>query len=129
MDPIYPIFISTNRQQWIISLYTGKSVCYICSSIKIRNVIDQLINKNNEPLIRIFHYREIVHMLNETVKEITGRELDKIPLTDGKGKFLVISKTSAKHNFEPTPEPEQSKISHLIKRQVKIQARLRAIGE
>ena len=123
MNNITPIFISTNRQQWIIAFYNGESVCWICSSIKVKNAIDR-------PPVKIFHHRELAYILNEPLRKMTGKGLVKMPLCDDKGHFLVISEISkAEHNFEPTPEPERQKISNLIKRQAKIQAQLRALGE
>lgn len=126
MESISPIFVSTNRQQWIIAYYNGESVCWICSSIKVKNAI----GKFTAPPLKIFYHRELAHIINGPLRKMTGKGLEKIPLCDGKGNFLVISEIlKAEHTFEPTPEPGRAETIKLIKNRIEMEAKLRVPGE
>ena len=139
MSAITPIFISPDRQQWVMSLETEKSVCYVCSSTKLRNAINQAFQESGVTDAEALHFKEAADMIIKAVRKTTDQELDSITFTDGKGKLLTISKTSCKHNFEPTPvvefEPERKPASrkpldkNLLKRRSEIRVRLQKLTE
>ena len=139
MSAIFPKFISPDRQQWVISLNTESSACYICSSTELRDAINQKLQDNNASDASAMHFKEAADMIINAVKKSTGQELEVITFTDGNGKFLTISKTSCEHNFDPTPEavsePDTKTASHkpldksLLKRRAEIRARLQKLAD
>ena len=141
MSAIFPEFISPDRQQWVISLVSEKSVCYICSSTRLRNAINQAFQENGVTDAEALHYKEAADMIIKAIRKTTDQELEGITFTDGNGKFLTISKTSFEHNFEPThdiapesavrrtkPAPRRN-VGNLTKRQAEIRARLQKLAE
>ena len=139
MSAIIPIFISLDRQQWVIALPSQESVCYVCSSTKLRNAINRRFQENGVIDSEALHYKEVAGAMLSAIKQVTGESLEAISFSDGNGKFLKISKTSCEHNFEPTPvnesEPDAKPVSHrpldksLLKRQAEIRARLQKLAE
>ena len=139
MSAIIPIFISPDRQQWIIALPSEVSACYICSSTKLRNAIKQAFEKDSITDASVLHFKEVANMIIKSVKKVAGQELEAIRFTDDDGKFLTVSRTSCEHNFEPTPvvesEPESRPVSRrpldksLLKRRAEIRARLQKLAE
>ena len=141
MSAISPIFISPDRQQWVIALVSEMSVCYVCSSTKLRNAINQAFKENDVTDSEALHFKEAADTIIKAVRKITDQELKGITFTDGNGKFLTISKTSCEHNFEPThetipespvqrPKPAPRRYDrNLTKRQAEIRARLQKLAE
>jgi hypothetical protein len=138
MSAITPIFISSDRQQWIIALASEASVCYVCSSTKLRNAINQEFKENGVTGSEALHYKEVAGTMLSAIKQVTGNNLEAISFSDGNGKFLKISKTSCEHNFEPTPveepKPKDKPVSakpldkSRLKRQAEIRARLEKLA-
>ena len=139
MTPIFPEFISPDQQQWVIALVSEKSVCYICSSTKLRNAINQAFRESGVTDASALHFKEAADMIIKAVRKTTDQELKGITFTDGNGKFLTVSRTSCEHNFEPTSvdesEPDSKPVSRrpldrsLLKRQTEIRARLQKLAE
>ena len=136
MSAIFPEFISPDRQQWVISLVSEKSVCCICSSTKLRNAVNQAFQEKGVTDADALHFKEAADMIIKAVRKTTGQELEGITFTDGNGKFLTVSRTSCEHNFEPTHEAvSESKPAprrydrNLTKRQAEIRARLQKLAE
>jgi hypothetical protein len=138
MSAIAPIFISQDRQLWIIALASEASVCYVCSSTKLRNAINQKFQENGVTDSEALHYKEVAGAMLNAIQQVTGESLEAISFSDGNGKFLKISKTSCEHNFEPTPveEPQQENKpvsakpvdKSRSKRQAEIRARLEKLA-
>ena len=138
MPAIAPIFISSDRQQWIIALQSEASVCYLCSSTKMRNAINKEFKENGVTDSEALHYKEVATAMLNAIKQVTGKSLEAISFSDGNGKFLKISKISCEHNFEPTPvdesEPIEKPVSakpldkSRLKRQAEIRARLEKLA-
>ena len=59
MSAIIPIFISPDRQQWIIALASEASVCYVCSSTKLRNAINRGFQEEGITDSEALHYKEV----------------------------------------------------------------------
>ena len=141
MTPIFPEFISTDQQQWVIALVSEKSVCYICSSTKIRNAVKQAFRDSGVTDAGALHYKEAADMIIKAVRKTTSQELEGITFTDGNGKFLTISRTSSEHNYEPThevasvslvqrPKPASRRYDkYLTRRRAEIRARLQKLAE
>ncbi len=136
MSSIFPEFISPDQQQWVISLNTESSACYVCSSTKLRNAVKQAFQDSGVTDAGALHYKEAADMIIKAVRKTTDQELKGITFTDGKDKFLTISKTSFEHNFEPTHEamsdskPASLRTNkNLSKRQAEIRTRLQALAE
>ena len=141
MSAVYPEFISTDQQQWVISLVSEKSVCYVCSSTKLRNAINQAFRESGVNDASALHFKEAADMIIKAVRKTTDQELKGITFTDGNGKFLTISKTSFEHNFEPTHEvasispvqrtkPAPRRYDrNLTRRRAEIRARLQKLAE
>jgi|GEM_PF-1968069 len=136
MSAIAPIFISSDRQQWIIALQSEASVCYICSSTKLRNAINKEFQESRVAGSEALHYKEVATAMLNAIKQVTGKSLEAISFSDGNGKFLKISQTSFEHNFDPTQieEPDSKPASHktidksILKRQAEIRARLEKLA-
>jgi len=136
MSAIAPIFISSDRQQWIIALQSEASVCYICSSTKLRNAINKEFQESRVTGSEALHYKEVATAMLNAIKQVTGKSLEAISFSDGNGKFLKISQTSFEHNFDPTQieEPDSKPASHktidksILKRQAEIRARLEKLA-
>jgi len=136
MPAIAPIFISSDRQQWIIALQSEASVCYICSSTKLRNAINKEFQESRVAGSEALHYKEVATAMLNAIKQVTGKSLEAISFSDGNGKFLKISMASCEHNFEPTPfdEPDSKPASpkpidkSRLKRQAEIRARLEKLA-
>jgi hypothetical protein len=138
MSALFPIFISSERQQWIIALQSEASVCYVCSSTKLRNAINQEFQENGVTGSEAMHYKEVAGTMINAIKQVTGKDLEAISFSDGNGKFLKISKTYCEHNFEPTPveeqKPEDKPVSakpldkSRLRRQAEIRARLEKLA-
>jgi len=136
MSALFPIYISSDRQQWIIALQSEASVCYVCSSTKLRNAINKEFQENGVTDSEALHYKEVATAMLNAIKQVTGKSLEAISFSDGNGKFLKISMTSFEHNFEPTPveEPDNKPVSpkpldkSRLKRQAEIRARLEKLA-
>ena len=139
MSAIVPIFISPDRQQWVIALPSQESVCYVCSSTRFRNAININFQENGVTDSEALHYKEVAGSMLKAIKQVTGKSLEAISFSDGKGKYLTVSLTSCEHNFEPTPiaesEPDKKPASrkpldkNLLKRRAEIRARLQKLAE
>ncbi|MBC8277879.1 MAG: hypothetical protein H8E46_06580 [FCB group bacterium] len=136
MSAIIPIFVSADRLNWIIALPSEESVCYVCSSTKLRNAINQRFEEEGVADSEALHYKEIARTMIQAIKQVTGNNLEAISFSDGNGKFLTISKTSCEHNFDPTQEEKSESKSasprngeNLSKRQADILARLKKLSE
>ena len=139
MSTISPIFVSPDRQQWVIALSSEASVCYVCSSTKLRNAINRGFQEEGFTDSEALHYKEVAGLMLKAIKQVTGKSLEAISFSDGNGKFLTISKTSCEHNFESTPkvesEQETKQASHkpldknLLKRRAEIRARLQKLAD
>ena len=139
MSAIFPVFISPDRQNWIIGMITEETVTYLCSSTKLRNALNQRFRESGTEKAVAQHYKEAARSFIDAIKQVTGKNLEAIKFTDGKGKFLTISRTSCEHNFEPTPEVESEPDSNpasrkpldnsMSKRQAEIRARLQKLAE
>ena len=139
MSTISPIFISPDQQQWVIALPSEVSVCYVCSSTKLRNAINQAFKENGVTDSEALHYKEVAGSILKAIKQVTGESLEAISFSDGNGKFLTVSRTSCEHNFEPThevaPEQDHKPASRkpldksLLKRRAEIRARLQKLAE
>ena len=139
MSAIMPIFISSDRQQWIIALASEASVRYVCSSTKLRNAINWRFKEEGVTDSEALHYKEVATAMLNAIKQVTGESLEAISFSDGTGKFLKISKISCEHNFEPTPivesELDGKTVSRrppdrsLQKRRAEIRARLQKLAE
>ena len=127
-----PIFISPDRQQWLIALPSEESVCYVCSSTKLRNAINRRFQEEGNTDSEALHYKEVARTMISAIKQTTGESLKSIKFSDGNGKYLTISETTFEHNFDPTPveEPNNKPVSlkstdgNRLKRQAEIRARL-----
>ena len=139
MSAIFPIFISPDRQQWVIALVSEMTACYVCSSTKLRNAINRRFQEDGVTDSEALHYKEVARTILKAIKQVTGESMKAISLSDGNGKYLIISETSCEHNFDPTPvvesEPESRPASRrpldksLLKRRAEIRARLQKLAE
>ena len=129
MSTIFPVFISPDRQNWIIGMITEETVTYLCSSTKLRNALNQRFRESGTEKAVAQHYKEAARSFIDAIKQVTGKNLEAIKFTDGKGKFLTISRTSCEHNFDPTPVDEPGIKSGMSKRQAEIRARLQKLVE
>ena len=136
MSAIAPIFISSDRQQWIIALQSEASVCYVCSSTKLRNALNSKFQEAGVSNSEALHFKEVAGTMIQAIKQVTGESLKAISFSDGNGKYLTISETSCEHNFDPTPvaEPVEKPVSakpldkDRLKRQAEIRARLEKLA-
>ena len=136
MSAIIPIFISADKLDWIIALPSEESVCYVCSSTKLRKAINRKFQEDGVSDSEALHYKEIARTMLNAIKQVTGENLKAISFSDGNGKYLTVSETSYEHNFDPTPVEELDANSSsgnrskkvLSKRQAEILARLKNLS-
>ena len=124
-----PIFISPDRQQWLIALPSEESVCYVCSSTKLRNAINRRFQEEGNTDSEALHYKEVARTMISAIKQATGKNLKSIKYTDGTGKYLKISETTAEHNFDPTPVVETGSENGMTEKQAEIMSRLLKLSE
>ena len=124
-----PIFISPDRQQWLIALPSEESVCYVCSSTKLRNAINRRFQEEGNTDSQALHYKEVARTMIQAIRQATGKNLKSIKFTEGTGKYLKISETSAEHNFDPTPVEAPDTKSGMSEKQAEIMSRLLKLSE
>ena len=129
MSAIIPIFISADRQDWLIALPSAESICYVCSSTKLRNAINSRFQEDGNTESKALHYKEVARTMIQAIRQATGKKVETIKYTDGTGKYLKISETSAEHNFDPTPVVETGSENGMTEKQAEIMARLLKLSE
>ena len=129
MSAIIPLFISADRLNWLIALPSAESVCYVCSSTKLRNAINSRFQEEGNTDSEALHYKEVARTMIQAIRQATGKNLKSIKFTDGTGKYLKISETSAEHNFEPTPVEAPDTKSGMSEKQAEIMSRLLKLSE
>ena len=125
MSAIIPIFISADRQNWIIALPSEESVCYVCSSTKLRNAINRRFLKEGVEDSEALHFKEVARTMIGAIRKVTGENLKAISFSDGNGKYLTVSETACEHNFDPTPLEDPDTKRGMSKKQAEILARLK----
>ena len=129
MSAIIPLFISADRLDWIIALPSQESVCYVCSSTKLRNAINRRFQEDGVKDSEALHYKEVARTMIQAIKQTTGKSLQAIKFSDGNGKYLTVSETTCEHNFDPTPVEEPGNNNGMSEKQAEIRARLQKLAE
>ena len=130
MSSIFPIYISADRQNWIIGMAAEDGISYLCSSIKLRNSLNQKFRDSGQYNTVAQHFKEAARSFIDAIKQVTGKTLEAIKFTDGKGKFLNISPTSFEHNFEPSDGilQEDESVNSRKQKQIEIIERLKSLA-
>lgn len=129
MSAIIPLFISADRLDWIIALPSQESVCYVCSSTKLRNAINRRFQEDGVKDSEALHYKEVARTMIQAIKQTTGKSLQAIKFSDGNGKYLTVSETTCEHNFDPTPVEEPGNNNGMSEKQAEIMSRLQKLVE
>ena len=149
MPPIFPVFVSPDRQQFVIAVTAENNTTHICSSKRLQDALNAAFIENGVENESAIHYKKIANILIEATEEVTGQVLEAIKLADENGKYLTVSPKSFNHNFDTTivvdnenelkqvDLPDKKKISHTAdesnnwqtKQQAKIRARLQKLAD
>ena len=126
MSSIFPIYISADRQNWIIGMAAEDGVSYLCSSAELCDALNQRFQGNSVAQ----HFKEAARSFIDAVKQVTGKSLEAVKFTDGKGKFLKISPASFEHNFEPADGilQEDKSLNSRKQKQIEIIERLKSLA-
>ena len=126
MSSLFPLYISADRQNWIIGMTAEDGVSYLCSSAELCDTLNQRFQGNSVAQ----HFKEAARSFIDAVKQVTGKTLEAVKFTDGKGKFLKISPASFEHNFEPADGilQEDKSVNSRKQKQIEIIERLKSLA-
>jgi len=132
MSALFPEYVSPDGQQFVFTLASDEACTYICSSVKLRKAIAEVLNTKHRPAPdSALHYKEAAAAIIKAVKQASGETLSAVSFEDAAGRFLTITPTYFQHNFPPTPvedtlaEPSAPIMSD---RQKEIRARLEKLA-
>ena len=130
MSSIFPIYISADRQNWIIGMAAEDGVSYLCSSAELCDALNQRFQDSGQDNTVAQHFKEAARSFIDAIKQVTGKSLEAVKFTDGKGKFLKISPASFEHNFEPADGilQEDKSLNSRKQKQIEIIERLKSLA-
>ncbi len=125
---IIPEFISADGETWVFSLLSDNGLCCLCSSTKLRNVVNKSFQQNNVDDASALHFKEAARMIIRSVREVTGQKLSVITFAGEEEKYLSISPEGFEHNFQPEDVPPVQSDRQRQRREILSRLKISALG-